>query len=386
MGIVKTRAGLKESLEEMILHVLDVIYEADEEPEKPADGEEDGDGAPVGMNRLEKIAMERGLSEEEVMKYWEAAKKKAVTWAEEKQADPETMMGYALKVLREMLPPKPEPEPEEIDAPPEEAGPVTKGGEDKEKSAKEKTDDAVSKAEKDKGVEKKDDKKEEKPEDKKEDKPKEKDDKKKEEIKERLDFEPSEKTDNVLMVNPKSGEEVVVDKSAIEKQKKLGYQLSEAAKPKVSVYDNGGETMDRYTVIIGDDAYGMGENPRGFNQYVGDAKSLSKAFLRTQKKVDVKKLNRDVQNAIKARMSESVNEAMGNVMGKKEMAALKKAGINAAKLTPKQRDAAVKKLKKARGSKKGSMLGGLGALFTGIGVGVIAGKALDSAFSLFKHG
>lgn len=299
MGIVKTRAGLKESLEEMILHVLDVIYEADEEPEKPADDEE-GDGAPVGMNRLEKIAMERGLSEEEVMKYWEAAKKKAMTWAEEKQADPETMMGYALKVLREMLPPKPEPEPEEIDAPPEESGPVTKDGEDKgeekkEKTSKEKTDDAVAKAEKEKGVEKEDDKeKEEKPEE---------DDKKKKEVEE--GFVPAKKGDTVLMVNPKSGKEVVVHKSAIKKQQKLGFQLS---------------------------------------------------------------------------------EAMGNVMDKKEMAALKKAGIDAGKLTPKQRDAAIKKLKNARGAKKGSLLGGLGALFTGIGVGVIAGKALDSAFSLFKHG
>jgi len=43
-------------------------------------------------------------------------------------------------------------------------------------------------------------------------------------------------------------------------------------KGKVVVYDNGGKTADRYTVIIGDDVYGMSDNPdspQGFNQYSG---------------------------------------------------------------------------------------------------------------------
>lgn len=41
----------------------------------------------------------------------------------------------------------------------------------------------------------------------------------------------------------------------------------------IIVYDNGGETVDRYTVIIGQDVYGMSHNPtnpQGFNQYLGN--------------------------------------------------------------------------------------------------------------------
>ena len=46
-----------------------------------------------------------------------------------------------------------------------------------------------------------------------------------------------------------------------------------------SVFDNGGETMDRYTVFVTYDtgeqfAYGMSDNasdPNGFNQYIGEA-------------------------------------------------------------------------------------------------------------------
>jgi hypothetical protein len=41
----------------------------------------------------------------------------------------------------------------------------------------------------------------------------------------------------------------------------------------VVVFDNGGKTMDRYTVFIKKDIYGMSKNPtspQGFNQYIGD--------------------------------------------------------------------------------------------------------------------
>ncbi len=40
----------------------------------------------------------------------------------------------------------------------------------------------------------------------------------------------------------------------------------------IQVYDNGGETFDRYTVIIDNDVFGMSENPlsaSGFNQWCG---------------------------------------------------------------------------------------------------------------------
>lgn len=39
----------------------------------------------------------------------------------------------------------------------------------------------------------------------------------------------------------------------------------------VKVYDNGGETFDRYTVILPDGSvFGMSYDATGFNQYVGD--------------------------------------------------------------------------------------------------------------------
>ena len=42
----------------------------------------------------------------------------------------------------------------------------------------------------------------------------------------------------------------------------------------MKIYDNGGQTFDRYTIIFDDGvAYGMSENatsPDGFNQYLGD--------------------------------------------------------------------------------------------------------------------
>lgn len=39
------------------------------------------------------------------------------------------------------------------------------------------------------------------------------------------------------------------------------------------IYDNGGKTFDRYTVIIDDSCYGMSSDPMsplGFNQYCGE--------------------------------------------------------------------------------------------------------------------
>ena len=40
-----------------------------------------------------------------------------------------------------------------------------------------------------------------------------------------------------------------------------------------TILDNGGETIDRYTVIINEDVYNMSDNPlspNGVNQYAGD--------------------------------------------------------------------------------------------------------------------
>lgn len=42
--------------------------------------------------------------------------------------------------------------------------------------------------------------------------------------------------------------------------------------PNIRIYDNEGETVDRYTVIIDEHCYGMSHNPmqpNGFDQYFG---------------------------------------------------------------------------------------------------------------------
>jgi len=47
--------------------------------------------------------------------------------------------------------------------------------------------------------------------------------------------------------------------------------------PNIRVFDNGGETFDRYTVIINTSVYGMSINansPQGFNQYSGELDEL----------------------------------------------------------------------------------------------------------------
>jgi len=46
----------------------------------------------------------------------------------------------------------------------------------------------------------------------------------------------------------------------------------------VRIFDNGGLTCDRYTVVIGTSVYGMSDNPtapNGFNQYCGELSDLS---------------------------------------------------------------------------------------------------------------
>ena len=42
----------------------------------------------------------------------------------------------------------------------------------------------------------------------------------------------------------------------------------------VVIYDNGGETLDRYTIFIGHDVFGMSAEGTGFNQYIGDRSEI----------------------------------------------------------------------------------------------------------------
>ncbi len=76
-------------------------------------------------------------------------------------------------------------------------------------------------------------------------------------------------------------------------------------KPKVVVYDNGGKTADRYTVVIGTSVFGMSDDattPNGFNQYAGETSEYPRGF--TGKKVKVTSLPKQTQKAIEDRMKE----------------------------------------------------------------------------------
>lgn len=68
---------------------------------------------------------------------------------------------------------------------------------------------------------------------------------------------------------------------------------------RVVVYDNGGKTTDRYTVIISGHAYGMSSNassPQGFNQYIGPSRELLKKNL--GRRVAITNLSESTKKAI----------------------------------------------------------------------------------------
>jgi hypothetical protein len=69
----------------------------------------------------------------------------------------------------------------------------------------------------------------------------------------------------------------------------------------IRIWDNEGETFDRYTVIIAGTVYAMSANPnspRGFNQYVGENLCPIPVW---GKQVPFKSLPKEVQRAIKLR-------------------------------------------------------------------------------------
>jgi len=76
------------------------------------------------------------------------------------------------------------------------------------------------------------------------------------------------------------------------------------AASKVVIYDNGGESFDRYTVIIDKDVFGMSENPnspQGFNQYIGEIGKDIKPGKHLGKKLS--KIPKEIQKAIKKRQN-----------------------------------------------------------------------------------
>ena len=76
----------------------------------------------------------------------------------------------------------------------------------------------------------------------------------------------------------------------------------------IVIYDNNGKTFDRYAVIIGDNVFGMSENPnspQGVNQWVGLKNTDIKIGAHLGKIVTSTSLPKDVQKAIKDRMKEA---------------------------------------------------------------------------------
>ena len=78
-------------------------------------------------------------------------------------------------------------------------------------------------------------------------------------------------------------------------------------KHKIVVYDNGGKTFDRYTIVIDDlDVFGMSLNPlsvQGFNQYCGNLKCCNRIGIDMSREiVPFEKLEIEVQEAINERI------------------------------------------------------------------------------------
>jgi len=75
--------------------------------------------------------------------------------------------------------------------------------------------------------------------------------------------------------------------------------------PAVTVFDNGGKTWDRYTVIISGDVYTMSadaDSPSGFNQWAGLLIELPNAIDKRDKEIALTDLPRSTQRAIGNRL------------------------------------------------------------------------------------
>ena len=74
----------------------------------------------------------------------------------------------------------------------------------------------------------------------------------------------------------------------------------------IRVFDNGGKTYDRYTVIIGKDVYTMNETPfeaYGFNQYSHTIEGSINDYIKDigEVEIKIKDLSEQVKRAIRER-------------------------------------------------------------------------------------
>lgn len=77
----------------------------------------------------------------------------------------------------------------------------------------------------------------------------------------------------------------------------------------ILIYDNEGKSLDRYTVFIGKNVFGMSKNPlspQGFNQYTGTTATI-KPGAHLGKRIKFESLPNDVKTAIKKRMNAKVS-------------------------------------------------------------------------------
>jgi len=77
----------------------------------------------------------------------------------------------------------------------------------------------------------------------------------------------------------------------------------------MAIYDNGGRSFDRYSIIFKDgDLVGMSHNPKspqGFNQYSGNIKEWGlKDLSHLGKETNIKDLSPEIQNAIEKRIGD----------------------------------------------------------------------------------
>ena len=75
----------------------------------------------------------------------------------------------------------------------------------------------------------------------------------------------------------------------------------------VTIYDDGGKTVDRYTVILrSGSVFGMSSDPfspQGFNQYVGEIEDFPKGLKHTGRKLKQEEIPKIIKLAIKDRIA-----------------------------------------------------------------------------------
>ena len=78
--------------------------------------------------------------------------------------------------------------------------------------------------------------------------------------------------------------------------------------PLIRVFDNGGKTFDRYTILINIDLYGMSANataPNGFNQFCGAADFATiESIKQNNKELELLDAPLEVRLAIGKRLQE----------------------------------------------------------------------------------